>query len=430
MNRYKIAQKILPAGVNSPVRAFKAVGGDPIFAKRGKGAYFWDEDGRRYLDFCTSWGALLFGHAPAGLLTAVKKAINNGTSFGIATQKEVELAQAIQSFYPSMEMLRLVSSGTEAGMSVVRLARGFTGRTKILKIDGGYHGHVDSLLVKAGSGGATFGVPDSAGIPKALARETLSIPFNDFEALEAIFKKEGKNLAAFILEPVPANMGVIPPHSGYLERCRELTYKYGALLIFDEVITGFRIDAGGAQNYYRVRPDLTCLGKILGSGFPIAAFGGRRGIMQKLSPLGPVYQAGTLSGNPVAVATGLWVLSSLRGAKATKQSQYGGCFASLAMTSQNFYKELYSEIERRNLPLQLNTSGSMFTLFFSSEPVYDYASAKKSDTKRFARFFQGCLKDGIYLSPSQFEANFISSAHTPADLQKALSVFLKHSKHS
>lgn len=412
---YQEAVKILPAGVNSPVRAFKAVGGDPVFAKRGKGAFVWDEEGKQYVDFCGSWGALLFGHAPAGLLSEVKAAISNGTSFGIATKKEVELAQAIQPLYPSMEMIRLVSSGTEAVMSAIRLARGFTNRTKILKIDGGYHGHVDSLLVKAGSGAATFGVPDSAGIPEALARETLSIPFNDFEALEAVFKKQGNQIAAFILEPVPANMGVVPPLPGYLERCRELTHRHNTLLIFDEVITGFRISAGGAQAYYHLRPDLTTMGKILGGGFPIAAFGGRKEIMQKLAPLGPVYQAGTLSGNPAAVAAALWVLKQLK----TKKN----LIPSLNRRAENFYHELRAFIKRRQLPVQLNTSGSLFTLFFSESPVHDYESAKKSDTKRFARFFQDCLKTGIYLSPSQFEADFISQAHSAQILEKTLRLF-------
>ena len=421
MNLYQKAKKFIPAGVNSPVRAFKAVGGDPIFAKKGKGPYFWDENGKRYLDFCGSWGALLFGHAPAGLIAAVRSAIADGTSFGIATRKEVELAENIQSFFPSMAMMRLVSSGTEAVMSAIRLARGFTGRNKILKIDGGYHGHVDSLLVKAGSGGATFGVPDSAGIPDALARETLTTPFNDIRSLEKIFRKYGKEIAAFILEPVPANMGVVPPAPGYLEACREYTQRYGALLIFDEVISGFRISPGGAQQYYEIRPDLTCLGKILGSGFPIAAFGGRRDIMQKLSPLGPIYQAGTLSGNPVAVSAALWTLRQFqhaKGARLLRGAEEPGTFW--------FYEEIRSQIKRKKLPIQLNTAGSMFTLFFSSKPVTDFASAQKSDTKRFAKFFHACLKKGIYLSPSQFEADFISTVHTSVLLQKALAVFLKN----
>lgn len=416
MNNAKIfntAQKIIPGGVNSPVRAFKSVGGDPVFAKRGRGACIWDEAGRKYLDFCGSWGALLFGHAPSGLIQTVSKALKNGTSFGIATKQEVELAQAIGAFFPSMEMMRLVSSGTEAAMSVVRLARGFTGRDKIVKIDGGYHGHADSMLVKAGSGGATFGVPDSAGVPAALAKETLSIPFNDVSALESIFKKFGEQIAVLVLEPVPANMGVVPPSPGYLEACRKITKQYGALLLFDEVITGFRLSAGGAQSVYGIRPDLTCIGKILGGGFPIAAYGGRRDIMQKISPLGPVYQAGTLSGNPAAVSAALWMMKQMKGKTSPK---------AIHQKAEVFFGLLRSEIRKHKIPVQLNTAGSMFTVFFTSQPVTDYASAKTSDTKRFARYFHIALKHGLYLSPSQFEANFISAAHTEKDLRYALGV--------
>jgi glutamate-1-semialdehyde 2,1-aminomutase len=436
----QLASRFIPSGVNSPVRAFRAVGGAPIFVKRGKGAYIWDEAGKKYLDFCGSWGPLLFGHAPAGLIQTLRRELAKGTSFGAATVKEVELAKKIQSFFPSMEKVRLVSSGTEAVMTAIRLARGFTGRKKILKIEGGYHGHVDSLLVKAGSGGATFGIPDSAGIPEELARLTLTIPFNDFEALEKIFKKEGRNIAAFILEPVPANMGVALPKKGYLEQARALTKKYGVLLIFDEVITGFRVAPGGAQQYFGVKPDLTCLGKILGGGLPIAAFGGKAKIMNQLAPAGPVYQAGTLSGNPVAVTAALWMLdqlsASLRGARrATKQSREIASVASLPRNdgavdllnhrASNFYREWSHFIKSKNLPLQLNTIASMFTLFFSERPVSDYASARKSNTRAYARFFHTCLKQGIYLAPSQFEAHFISTEHTDSDLNRALEVFEK-----
>lgn len=413
---YARAQRIIPAGVNSPVRAFKAVGGEPVFARKGKGAYVWDEAGRKYLDFCGSWGALLFGHAPQALVREISKAAADGLSFGMATRKEVELAEQIQKFYPSMEKMRLTSSGTEACMSAVRLVRGFTGRNKILKLDGGYHGHVDSLLVRAGSGGATFGIPNSAGIPKELARETLSVPFNDTHALEKVFKKHGRKIAAFILEPVPANMGVVLPRTEYLKTAREITKKYGALLIFDEVITGFRVSAGGAQEFFGVQPDLTVLGKILGGGMPLAAFGGRREIMGRLAPLGPVYQAGTLSGNPVAVSAALWTLKQFSDSTKMKAS---------AKRAQDFCRRLHLEILRKNFPMQMNSLGSMFTLFFTREPVYDDSSAKKSDTKRYARFFQACLKKGIYLAPSQFEANFISTAHTDSDLEKALSVLRK-----
>ncbi len=416
MNSSKLfsrAKTLIPGGVNSPVRAFKAVGGDPVFARKGKGAYFTAENGKRYLDFCCSWGALLFGHAPAGQVAAVKAALSDGFSFGIATRKEVELAQAVRGLYPSMQKIRMTSSGTEAVMSAVRLARGFTGREKIVKIDGGYHGHVDSLLVKAGSGATTFGSPDSAGIPAQLARETLSIPFNDMAALEKVFKQHGRKIAAFILEPVPANMGVVLPRLEYLRAARQITKKYGALLIFDEVITGFRVAAGGAQEFFSIVPDLTVIGKILGGGMPIAAFGGRADIMDSLAPLGPVYQAGTLSGNPVAVTSALWVMKQLSGVSGT----------AFKKRVQDFRRRMHSEMIRRDWPVQMNAAGSMFTLFFTREPVYDYASAKKSDTKKYAKFFRGCLERGVYLAPSQFEANFVSTAHDPASLDHALETF-------
>lgn len=413
MNLFSRAQKIIPGGVNSPVRAFRAVGGNPVFAKKGRGAYFQSESGKKYLDFCNSWGALIFGHAPDGLVREVAKTAAGGMSFGIATKKEVELAEQIQSFYPSMEKMRLTSSGTEAVMSAVRLARGFTGRKKIVKIDGGYHGHVDSLLVKAGSGLATFGTPDSAGIPEELAAMTLSVPFNDIAALEKIYRKHGKDIAAFILEPVPANMGVVLPRMDYLKTARQITAKYKSLLIFDEVITGFRVAPGGAQAFFGTRPDLTVLGKILGGGMPLAAFGGRREIMDRLSPLGPVYQAGTLSGNPVAVASALWVLKQFK----------SPAMRAFAKHSQEFRRRLHGEILRKGWKVQMNSLGSMFTLFFSDKPVYDYASAKHSDTKRYARFFRGCLEKGIYLAPSQFEANFLSTAQSETDLDKAFDTF-------
>ena len=444
---FKLAQKYIPSGVNSPVRAFRAVGGQPVFIRRGKGPFIWDEEGNRYLDFCASWGSLILGHAPRGLIQTLRREIANGTSFGAASRKEIELARSIHSFFPSMEKIRLVSSGTEAVMSAIRLARGFTGRKKILKIDGGYHGHVDSLLVKAGSGGATFGLPDSAGVPAELARLTLSIPFNDFKALERIFKKEGSQIAAFILEPVPANMGVVLPQKGYLELARQLTKRYESLLVLDEVITGFRVARGGAQEYYKIRPDLTCLGKILGGGLPIAAFGGRREIMDQLAPSGPVYQAGTLSGNPVAVTAALWMLEHLdvgaplvgarnsinnrreilerAGTRPAPTVKKSNPVLLLNNRVEKFYDGLRNFIRENNLSVQLNSIASMFTLFFAPEPVTDYVTAKKSDTKRFARFFHFCLKHGLYLAPSQFEANFISTVHQDIDLAKARSIFQK-----
>ncbi len=434
-NLFTLAKKFIPSGVNSPVRAFRAVGGNPLFIRRGKGAFIWDEEGRCYLDFCASWGPLIFGHAPEGLVNILRRELANGTSFGASTRKEVELAQKIYSFFPSMEKVRLVSSGTEAVMSAVRLARGFTGRKKILKIDGGYHGHVDSLLVKAGSGGATFGIPDSAGIPEELARLTLSIPFNDFRALERVFKKEGRQIAAFILEPIPANMGVILPQKDYLELARQMTKRYGALLIFDEVITGFRVSKGGAQEYFKVKPDLTCLGKILGGGLPIAAFGGRREIMDQLAPAGPVYQAGTLSGNPLAVTAALWMLDRLQASGSRLQapdhkmhtSSSGPCsvLGTLNSRSEIFFNKLRHFICENEMPVQLNSVASMFTLFFTPDSVTDYVAAKKSNTKRFAKFFHNCLEYGIYLAPSQFEANFISTVHNDSHLERALSVLKK-----
>lgn len=414
---YERALKVIPSGVNSPVRAFKAVGGTPLFIRRAKGPWLWDAAGKKYLDFCASWGPMILGHAPDGLSKAVSRALRDGTSFGAPTEKEVELAERIRLFFPSMEKVRLTSSGTEAVMSAVRLARGFTGRKKILKIDGGYHGHVDSLLVKAGSGGATYGIPDSAGIPEELSRLTLTIPFNEEKVLEKIFRKEGGSIAAFVLEPVPANMGVVPPREGYLAKARALTQKYGSLLIFDEVITGFRLGPSGAQGLYRVQPDLTCLGKVVGGGFPLAAFGGRADVMDFLAPQGPVYQAGTLSGNPVAVTAALWVLGQFLGKSGRPDPLF---WERLNERAAVFSAYLRSEIRRRDLPVTLNVLGSMFTPFFTPGPVQNYGDAKRSDTRRYAKFFHACLACGIYLAPAQFEADFISSGHSQALLESAV----------
>ena len=406
--------KHIPAGVNSPVRAFRAVGGSPLFIEKGKGAYVQDAEGRRYLDFCLSWGPLIFGHSAPGLIRAINKASESGTSFGAPTQREVEVAKLIKKAFPSIQKVRLVSSGTEAAMSAIRLARGVTGRKKILKIEGGYHGHVDSLLVRAGSGGVTFSVPDSKGIPEELARLTISVPFNDREALRRVFTKEGKNLAAFILEPVPANMGVVLPKPGYLDEARILTKRHGALLIFDEVITGFRLALGGAQERFGIEADLTCLGKVLGGGLPLAAFGGRTKLMNELAPEGKVYQAGTLSGNPLATSAALWMLQSLSSHPP---------FTSLERRSENFYEELRDRIQYFKWPLQLNAIGTTFTLFFTPDQVTDLRSAKRSDTKRFAQFFRQVLREKIYLAPSQFEANFISTAHSERELSRAAQIF-------
>ncbi len=412
---FEAAKKVIPGGVNSPVRAFKAVGGTPIFIKRAKGPYLYGENGKRYLDFVGSWGPMLFGHAPKGLIRAISKKIKGGTSFGAPTKEETQLAEAIRGCFPSIQKVRLTSSGTEAVMSAVRLARGYTGRPRILKVDGGYHGHVDSLLIQAGSGAATFGVPDSKGIPLSLSHLSLSIPFNDITALERLFKKAGKEIAAFVLEPVPGNMGTVLPNEGYLKAAREITKRYGALLIFDEVMTGFRITDGGAQKFYGVKPDLTCLGKIVGGGMPLAAFGGRAEIMNMLAPLGPVYQAGTLAGNPAAVSAALWMLNEIK----TKKPH-----VVLHRRCAEFYSGLHRFIRAKKLPVTLNHIGSMWTLFFTKGPVTDYVSAKKSDTKAFAKFFNRCL-GSVYLAPAQFEANFISAAHTDAQLKKASQVIQK-----
>ncbi len=413
---YREAQRFIPSGVNSPVRAFRAVGGNPVFMRRGRGAWLYDEDGRRYLDFCSSWGPLLFGHMPPALERTLRKTLSGGTSFGTATAREVQLAKKITQLVPAAEKVRLVNSGTEAVMSAIRLARGFTGRDKILKIDGGYHGHVDSLLVKAGSGAATFSLPDSAGVPKALAKLTLTVPLNDIRALEKIFVREGRHLAAMILEPVPANMGVVLPTPEYLALARLFTKRSGALLIFDEVITGFRITPGGAGPFFGVKPDLVTLRKNLGGGFPIAAFAGRRDVMDQLAPAGPVYQAGTLSGNPAAVSAGLWMLETVSKKKTLED---------LNLKAADFLETLQQRIEKNGWPVTLNALGSMFTIFFTPHPVTDYASARKSDTTQYARFFRHALAEGIYLAPSQFEANFVSAAHTPRDLARAVKVFEK-----
>lgn len=407
---FEQAKQLIPGGVNSPVRAFRAVGGTPLFIAKGKGPFVWDADGKRYLDFVMSWGPLIFGHADSGIVRVIRRQVKFGTSYGAPTKNEVELAKLIQAAFPSIEKVRLVSSGTEAVMSAVRLARGVTGRKKIVKIDGGYHGHVDSLLIQAGSGALTFGIPDSLGVPGELAKLTFSVPYNDIEALERLFRKEGRQIACFILEPVPANMGVVFPAKDYLKKVGMLTKKYGILLVFDEVITGFRIAFGGAQEIYGVRPDLTCLGKVLGGGLPIGAFGGRADLMNHLAPDGDVYQAGTLSGNPLATAAGIETLKRLQNKKVYRE---------LHAKSERFFNALETEILERSLPVTLNRIGSCFTLFFTKGPVRDFKSAECADTKKYARFFHALLKRGIYFAPSQFEANFISTAHSARDLAKA-----------
>ncbi|PYN75229.1 MAG: glutamate-1-semialdehyde-2,1-aminomutase [Candidatus Rokuibacteriota bacterium] len=407
---FEAACRRIPGGVNSPVRAFGGVGGEPFFVARGEGARIWDVEGRSYLDFLGSWGPLILGHAAPTVVAAVTEAAARGTSYGAPTALEVEMAEAITAAYPSIELVRLVSSGTEAALSAIRVARGATGRELLLKFDGCYHGHSDSLLVKAGSGGATFSIPDSAGVPAPLAQLTLTAAFNDLDGVRAIFRERGRKIAAVIVEPVAGNMGVVPPRPGFLEGLRELTQAHDAVLIFDEVITGFRVAYGGAQELYGVQPDLTCLGKIIGGGLPVGAYGGSRSLMNHVAPLGAVYQAGTLSGNPLAVAAGLATLARLRDREVYRR---------LEALGSELERGLRDAAAKANVPLTVNRVGSMLTAFFCDGAVTDYASAKRADTKRYARYFHAMLERGVFLAPSQFEAAFVSLAHTDADIALA-----------
>lgn len=408
---YERALKSIPGGVNSPVRACKAVKSDPIFFERGEGAYLIDVDGNRYIDYVCSWGPLILGHSHPEVIANVYFATKKGTSFGAPTWQEVELAEFIKSCIPSIEKIRLVNSGTEATMSAIRLARAYTGRKKIIKFEGCYHGHVDSLLVKAGSGLATFGIPSSPGIPEELTAHTLNLPFNDFAAVEKAFEKYGKEIAGIIVEPIPGNMGVVLPKDGFLEFLREITKKYEALLIFDEVITGFRIGLSGAQGKYGITPDLTCLGKIIGGGLPVGAYGGKEEIMNLVAPEGPVYQAGTLSGNPIAVSAGLATL---------KELIKPGTYEKLENLSKILEEGIKEVLKKLGLPYQLNRAGSMLTLFFTEKEVIDFQSALSSNTEKFAIFWQKMLERGVYLAPSQFEAWFISLAHGEAEINSTL----------
>ncbi len=407
---FRKAQQVFPGGVNSPVRAFRGVGGEPFFVARAAGARLTDVDGRSYVDFVGSWGPLILGHAPAAVVEAIAEAAGRGTSYGAPTPQEVEMAEVVTAAYPSMELLRLVSSGTEATMSAIRVARGATGRDVIVKFDGCYHGHADSLLVRAGSGGATLGIPDSRGVPEGLARLTATLPFNDLDAVRALFATRGDDVAAVIVEPVAGNMGVVPPAPGFLEGLREVTARHGSVLIFDEVITGFRVAYGGAQARYGVRPDLTCLGKIIGGGLPVGAYGGRRDLMSHVAPLGGVYQAGTLSGNPLAVAAGLATLRALR---------EGDPYARLERLGARLEAGLRAAADKAGVPVTVNRVGSMLTGFFTGGAVTDYATARRSDTARYGRYFHAMLAGGVYLAPSQFEAAFVSLAHTEADIDQA-----------
>ncbi|OGG05432.1 MAG: glutamate-1-semialdehyde-2,1-aminomutase [Candidatus Glassbacteria bacterium RIFCSPLOWO2_12_FULL_58_11] len=411
---YERACRSIPAGVNSPVRAFRSVGQTgPFFVERGEGAWLYDVEGNRYLDFVGSWGPLILGHNPPGLAEVLEQAIRRGTSYGAATEKEIELAELIIRMVPSIEMVRLVNSGTEATMSALRLARGFTGRDRIVKCEGCYHGHGDAFLVKAGSGGATFGVPDSAGVPREVSGLTINVPYNDLVALGEVFKNAGEQIAAVILEPVAGNMGVVAPLEGYLEGVRKITAKWGALLIFDEVITGFRLAPGGAQQRFGITPDLTCLGKIIGGGFPVGAFGGRREIMEKLAPLGPVYQAGTLSGNPVGVSAGLFMLRRL-----SQEPPY----EYLESLSARLEQGIRGNLAALELELTANRAGSLLTLFFTKGPVVDFTSAKTSDTAAFGRYFHQMLSRGVFIAPSQYEAGFINAAMTVEDIDRTVEI--------
>ncbi|MBI5343251.1 MAG: glutamate-1-semialdehyde 2,1-aminomutase [Deltaproteobacteria bacterium] len=405
------AKKVIPGGVNSPVRAFRSVGGTPLFIAKAKGATVTDVDGNTFVDYVSSWGPMILGHAHPNVVATIRAAAGKGTSYGAPTEGEVTLARLIRSAFPSMEKVRLVSSGTEAAMSAVRLARGFTGRDKIVKFEGCYHGHADSMLVKAGSGVLTFGQPDSPGVPKDLARHTLTATFNDAASVRRLFESNKGEIAAVIVEPVPGNMGVILPAPGFLDSLRNLTKEEGALLIFDEVISGFRVAFGGAQELLGIEPDLTILGKIIGGGLPVGAFGGRKDVMDALSPVGPVYQAGTLSGNPLAVAAGIACLAEL----AKK-----GTYRKLGEKADYLAEGLYGVFEKSGVPAWTNRVGSMSTTFFQKGPVVDYATAKRSDTAAYANYFHGMLAQGIYIAPSQFEAAFVSLAHTRRELDRTI----------
>jgi glutamate-1-semialdehyde 2,1-aminomutase len=405
------AQQLIPGGVNSPVRAFRSVGGQPRFIKRAKGARLYDLDGNTYIDYVLSWGPMILGHASAPVINAIKKAAGQGTSYGAPTELEVELAREIRNAFPSMERIRLVSSGTEAVMSAIRVARGFTGRDSVLKFEGCYHGHSDYLLAKAGSGLATLGIPDSLGVPADFAKHTLTAPYNDIRAVQQIVKERGQQLACIILEPIAGNMGVVPPAPGFLQALRQLTIEHDILLIFDEVISGFRVHYGGAQALFGITPDLTVLGKIIGGGLPVGAYGGRKEIMELIAPSGPVYQAGTLSGNPLAVTAGLATLKQLR---------VKGTYQKLEERSAALAKGIGEAAKKAGITLTQTRLGSMLTSFFTPGPVVDWNSAKLSDTKRYGVFFHKMLEQGVYLAPSQFEATFLSTAHTPADIEKTV----------
>ena len=416
-DRFEQASRYIPGGVNSPVRAFKGVGGEPLFIERAEGAYIYATDGRRYIDYVGSWGPMIAGHAHPRVLRAVQETAAKGLSFGAPTELETQLARRICECMPSIELVRMVNSGTEATMSAIRLARAFTGRELIVKFEGGYHGHSDALLVKAGSGALTLGIPTSPGVPAALAALTMTLPYNDSEAVRAAFKKFSKQIACIIVEPIAGNMSCVPPVPGFLQTLRESCTQHGSLLIFDEVMTGFRVARGGAQALFKIKPDLTTLGKIIGGGLPVGAFGGRREIMQQLAPLGPVYQAGTLSGNPVAMAAGLSTLALL---------DEPDFYLKLNDNTRHLTDGLHSAARDAGVPFTTNQVCGMFGLFFTDAAhVTNYAQVMACDTGRFQRFFHGMLAEGIYLAPSAFEAGFLSAAHTVADIDTTLAAARK-----
>ena len=407
-SRFEQAQQYIPGGVNSPVRAFKSVGGDPVFIKKAKGAYIWDVNDKQYIDYVGSWGPMILGHAQADVVKAVQSAAENGLSFGAPTEVETTLAKQICDLIPSIDKIRMVSSGTEATMSAIRLARGFTGRDKLVKFEGCYHGHSDSLLVKAGSGALDLGVPTSPGVPKALAEETLTLQFNNLEQVEEVFAKVGEQVAAIIVEPVAGNMNLVAPKKGFLEGLRSICDRYGAVLIFDEVMTGFRVSLQGAQGFYDIKPDLTCFGKVIGGGMPVGAFGGKAEIMDHIAPVGPVYQAGTLSGNPVAMAAGLKTLELL------SQPNF---YENLTVKVKSLLIGLKNVAENANIPLATAGVGGMFGLYFTeSGPAQSYDDAIACDSERFSKFFHGMLEKGVYFAPSSFEAGFISICHSENDI--------------
>jgi len=404
---FELSQQVIPGGVNSPVRAFRSVGGSPVFFQRAEGARFWDVDGKAYIDYVGSWGPLIVGHAHAEVVQAVQHAAANGLSFGAPTEAEYELAALLKQLLPSIELVRLVSSGTEATMTAIRVARGFTGRDRIVKFEGCYHGHADALLVKAGSGALTLGVPSSAGVPPEVTAQTVVLDFNDLAGVERTFDQQGRDIAAVIVEPVAGNMNLVRPAPGFLAGLRALCTRHGALLIFDEVMTGFRVGAQGAQGLYGVKPDLTTLGKVVGGGMPLGAFGGRRDIMQKIAPLGPVYQAGTLSGNPVAVAAGLATL---------KLVQAPGFYDRLGTATKNLVDGLEQAARESNLRFCAQSVGGMFGMYFAARPPHTYAEVMQCDREAFNRFFHAMLREGVYFAPSAFEAGFVSSAHSVGDI--------------